>query len=85
MGILKKSKYLRIIKRSKRCDFVEFINSESAILAMKNVNQKEFGKRKNKLDYWKYKIELKFEEFEKMIKTRKLEEKIKEKIKVLAF
>ena len=50
--------------------FVEFNNPESAISAINNSNQIEIKGRKLKLDYWKSKIDLKFEEFEKKINKK---------------
>jgi len=78
-GDIKKIKIFKNNKgKSKGCGFVEFKNPESAVSAKKNINQKEFRRRKLKLEFWKSKIDQKFEELEKRIKDdkRKLEKKI---------
>ena len=70
-------KQIKIFKnnrgKSKGYGFIEFNNRESAISAMKNVNQRELGGRRIRLDYWKSKIDKRFEEIEKMIKNEKRE------------
>ena len=78
-GDIKKIKIFKNNKgKSKGCRFVEFKNPESAVSAKKNINQKEFRRRKLKLEFWKSKIDQKFEELEKRIKDdkRELEKKI---------
>ena len=46
-------------------------NPESAVSARRNINQKEFRGRKLKLEFWKSKIDQKFEELEKRINADK--------------
>ena len=78
-GDIKKIKIFKNNKgKSKGCGFVEFKNPESAASAKKKINQKELRGRKLKIEFWKSKIDQKFEEFEKRMKTdkRELEEKL---------